>query len=136
MRKTILVLACLVAVLGLARAAAAADAKGALDGKTFVGETGEKGKAAGAKAEKDTLHFADAKFHSTGCDAYGFTEAPYTATTAADGTIQWTSEATSAKEGKIHWKGTVKGDTLTGTFTWTKAGQAPIDYWVKATAPK
>jgi hypothetical protein len=139
MRKTILALPWIlaVAVLCLARPAAAADAKGVLDGKTFVGETGEKGgKTGAAKTEKDTLHFANGKFHSVACDPYGFTEAPYTATTAADGSVQWTSEATSSKEGKILWKGTVKGDSLTGTFTWTKAGQAPIEYWVKAAAQK
>jgi len=136
MRKTGLLLGCAVAVLCLVgRPAAAADAN-ALDGKTFVGETGEKGKAASAKKEKDTLHFANGKFHSTGCDPYGFTAAPYTATAAADGTVHWTSESTSAKEGKIVWQGSVKGDTLTGTYIWTKAGQKPIEYWIKATAQK
>ena len=137
MRKPLTGISCVVLGLCLAGAVAlaAGEPKGALDGKTFVGETGEKGKTA-AKMENDTLQFANGKFRSSACDPYGFTEAPYTATTAADGSIQWTSEATSSKEGRILWKGTVKGDALTGTFTWTKAGQAPIEYWVKATARK
>jgi hypothetical protein len=39
----------------------------------------------------------------------------------------------SAKEGKNHWKGTVKGNAIEGTQVWTKAGQAPIEYWFRGT---
>jgi hypothetical protein len=135
MRKTSAAVACLAVIwwVGAALAApAAADPKGSLDGKTFVGEVGEKGK----KGEKDTLHFADGRFHSAGCDAYGFADAPYTAALASDGSVTWTAETSSSKEGKISWTGKVKGDKLEGTYVWAKPGQAPIDYWIKATEQK
>ena len=89
MRKTSAALACLgVTLLVAAAALAAPEAKGSLDGKTFVGEVGEKGK----KEEKDTLHFADGRFRSAACDAYGFADAPYTAALASDGSVTWTAE--------------------------------------------
>lgn len=113
---------------------AAPDAKATLDGKTFLGEWGEKGKP--AKAEKDTTHFEKGRFRSDACNPYGFGDGAYTATAAADGSVRWTAETTSAKEGKIEWKGTVKGDAIEGTYVWTKSGQAPIEYWMKGTAKK
>jgi hypothetical protein len=57
-------------------AAGAGAAQGALDGRTFVGETGEKGKP---KGEADELVFLNGTFRSKGCDQYGFAAAPYTA---------------------------------------------------------
>lgn len=112
---------------------AAAPAGGPLDGKTFVAETGEKGKP--AQKETDTLQFAAGRFHSLACDPYGFAEAPYTAA-MQDGVLRWQAETTSPKEGKIRWSGTVRGDLLAGTYTWTKAGQAPIEYWLRGTLKK
>ena len=102
---------------------------GDLDGKVYVGEAGEKGKAAN---EKDEITFADGQFHSKGCDPYGFGKGAYKAK-AKDGTISFEATTTSVKEGKIQWTGTIKGDALDGHYVWTKAGQAPIEYWVKAT---
>ncbi len=113
---------------------AAPDAMGSLDGKAFVADWGEKGKPAGA--EKETIHFDKGRFHSAACDPYGFGDAPYTATSAPDGSVAWTAETTSAKEGRINWKGTVQGDQAEATYVWTKAGQAPIEYWLKGTAKK
>ena len=49
--------------------------QGALDGKTFAVETGEKGKSGG---DKDTLTFKDGNFRSAGCDQYGFGDGAYT----------------------------------------------------------
>jgi hypothetical protein len=114
--------------------AAVSGAKISLEGKTFAAETGEKGKSAGP--EKETISFKNGRFHSAACDQYGFGDAPYTAMGAADGSVAWTAETTSAKEGKIQWKGTVKGDQLESTYVWTKAGQDPIEYWLKGTAKK
>ena len=51
--------------------------QGSLDGKTFVVETGEKGKSGG---DKDTLTFKDGNFRSAGCDRYGFGDGAYTST--------------------------------------------------------
>ena len=130
-----------IGILGLAFAIAMSAAAiaapegpaGTLDGKTFVAETAAKGKT---KGDKDTLTFDKGRVRSTACDAYGFEDAPYVATTAQDGSISWTAETASAKEGKIQWKGSVKGDKLDGTYVWIKAGQAPIEYWMKGTAKK
>lgn len=134
MRKGFARLAAIAAALSLAAMLSAVPySQGVLDGRSFVGDSGEKGKPA---AEKDTIHFANGRFHSEGCDTYGFGEAPYKATAAADGSVSWTSETTSAKEGSISWKGTVKGDQIEGTYVWTKAGQKPIEYWLKGTAKK
>lgn len=103
-----------------------------LDGKTFVGESGEKGKE---QKEKDNLVFEKGKFHSTACDQYGFTPASYTAKKEGD-TITFEADAASPKEGKIHWKGTVTGDDVDASLVWTKEGQAPIEYWYKGSVQK
>ena len=133
MKRKFVWTACLVMALSFAGAAfASPDGPAAtLDGKTFSGESAEKGKT---NMEKDTVTFAGGRFRSKACDAYGFGDAPYVATTAPDGTINWTAETASTKEGKIQWKGAVKGDKLSGTYVWMKAGQAPIEYWMKASA--
>ena len=132
MKRTFLWTACLLLALSAIAAFASADEPAAtLDGRTFAGESAEKGKK---KMEKDAVTFTGGRFRSKACDAFGFGDAPYVATTAPDGTIHWTAETASAKEGKIQWKGTVKGGELYGTYVWIKAGQAPIEYWIKASA--
>jgi hypothetical protein len=105
---------------------------GPLDGKTFAGAMTEKGKA---KGDKDTFLFRDGKFRSTACDAYGFTEAPYTVA-ESDVSTTFEAEATSPKEGTMKWKGTVKGDSVEGTAVWIKKGQADILYTFKGTLKK
>src|SRR5512144_1217466 len=69
--------------------------QGSLDGKTFVVETGEKGKSAG---DKDTLIFKDGNFHSTGCDQYGFGDGAYTSTVSG-GAITFEAVTTSPTHG-------------------------------------
>lgn len=135
MRKVSLPTACgfVLALLAGSIALAADPGKGVLDGRKFVGQTGEKGKT---KTDQDVVQFAAGRFHSTACDRYGFGQAPYEATMSEDGTVDWKAQTTSPKEGKIEWKGTVKGDALEGTFVWTKSGQRPIEYWIKAAAQK
>jgi len=130
MRKTSLWIGIWVAAVLLAIGAtpAASAAGGALDGKTFAGELMEKGKT---KGNKDTLIFKDGKFRSTACDAYGFTEAAYTAT-SRDGATTFEATAQSPKEGTMKWKGTVKDGTIEGSAVWTK-GQADTNYTFKGT---
>jgi hypothetical protein len=117
----------------LAGAVAAAAPAGALDGKTFVAQSGEKGKP--AQRETDTIQFQGGKFHSAACDPYGFGEAAYTAS-VKDGVVSWQAVTTSEKEGTIRWKGEVRGEKLSGAYTWTKAGQAAIEYWLKGSLKK
>lgn len=120
-------------VLIIAAAGLLFAAYGMLDGKTFEGQGAEKGKQAGE--EKDNFIFADGKFRSIGCDAYGFTATPYTATKNGDA-VNFEAHATSEKEGTNHWKGTIKGDSIEGTFVWSKPGQKDIEYWFKGTLKK
>ena len=101
-----------------------------LDGKTFVAEAGEKGKA--ADEHDDVITFASGKFHSSACDKYGFGSAVY----SSDGKT-FGAETTSGKEGRIVWKGTVQGDTIEGAFTHYPKGwllnpnPAPVEHWFK-----
>ncbi|MGZ3425485.1 MAG: hypothetical protein ACXVCV_02495 [Polyangia bacterium] len=111
----------------LALGGVAAAKGGALDGKSFDTLVGDKGKPGSA----ETLTFKDGKFHSKACDAYGFGDGSYVATTSG-GVTGWEADTTSAKEGKMHWRGTVKSDGIAGTYVWTKAGQAPVEGWFKS----
>ncbi len=102
-----------------------------LDGKTFVGEFARKGEA---KGDPDTFSFSGGRFHSTGCDPYGFTPSPYRIGKIGD-TWTFASEGASPKEGRMAWKGTIEGDAISGTAVWTKPGQAPIDYTFTGAVP-
>ena len=89
---------------------------GVLDGKKFVGLTGEKGKKV---HHEDVLSFNDGKFTSSSCFKYGFQSGLYTATIEGD-SIHFQAETISPTHGKLLWQGTLKGDTLDVTYTWTK----------------
>jgi hypothetical protein len=112
--------------------------QGPLDGKTFVVETGEKGKSGG---DKDTLTFKDGNFHSTGCDQYGFGDGAYTSTINGD-TIQFEAVTTSPTKGKMTWKGTVKGDKIEVGYVWVDASHwykpnpKPLEKWAKGELKK
>jgi hypothetical protein len=95
-------------------------APGPLDGKSFQGEIKDKGKAHG---DKDTFVFADGKFRSTACDAYGYDSAVYTATQEGEA-WSFTAETHSPKSGTMTWKGTIKGNTVEGTAVRAKDGKA------------
>ena len=116
-------------VLGLAAIAVAAAAGGLLDGKTFPGELGEKGKD---KGEPETLVFKDGLFDPLQCHQYGFGAVPYKARIDRS-LVRFEAEAKSEKEGTMRWKGTVEEGALSATVVWAKEGQAPIEYWFKGT---
>ncbi|MCI0605458.1 hypothetical protein L0156_20940 [bacterium] len=130
--KNLLIFIFAVSTLFAIAAVTASGQAAELDGKSYLGETAEKGKTSG---NNDELIFADGKFHSTGCDQYGFTPAPYTTKTQGD-TTTFESVAKSEKEGEISWNGTVQGDTCEAAFVWTKPGQKPIEYWFKGSLKK
>jgi hypothetical protein len=99
---------------------------GALDGKTFVGKLGEKGK----KGDKDEFIFKDGTFESKACEKYGFGTAPYTTTTS--GHITTFKAMTSNDKGdKMEWNGKVTGTLISGTTTLNQEGKAPVMYWFK-----
>ena len=91
-------------------------ASGVLDGKKFVGPTGEKGKKV---HHEDVLSFSDGTFTSSECFQYGFKGGPYTATIEGD-SIHFQAVTVSPTHGKMEWKGTLKDGTLDVTYTWTK----------------
>jgi hypothetical protein len=105
-----------------------------LDGHTYAIKYQEK---RGASASADTLLFRNGRFRSTACDSHGFSDASYT----ANGAKEFSAQTESAKEGRIEWRGTVRGDAVQGSFVWTKAGKPPVTYTfsgsaVAATPPK
>ena len=118
--------------LACTSALAFADAGATLDGKTFAVESTEKGKTA---VEKDTIEFKAGKLHSPGCDQWGFGAGAYKATKKGDA-IAFEADTRSAKEGKIHWTGTVKGDAIDASYVWTKTGQKAIEYTLKGKLAK
>lgn len=109
----------------------------ALEGKAFVAEAGEKGKNADEKG--DIITFKDGKFHSSACDQYGYGKGNYKSTASADG-ISFEAETTSEKDGRLVWKGVVRGDVIEGTFIhhrkpgFFSSNPAPIEHWFKGKA--
>ena len=112
--------------------------QGPLDGKTFVVETGEKGKSGG---DKDTLTFKDGNFRSAGCDQYGFGDGAYTSTVNGE-SIQFEAVTTSPTKGKMTWKGTVTGDMIEVAYVWVDASHwykpnpKPLEKWAKGELKK
>ena len=120
-------------------AAAASDdpsrqAAGLLDGRRFVAEAGPLGKPADEK--DDVITFADGRFHSLQCDQWGFDKGTYGATRDGDA-IRFEATTTSAKHGRLHWRGSLTGGTLGGRFThyrpasWWRPNPEPIEHWFK-----
>jgi hypothetical protein len=106
-----------------------------LDGKKFIGPTGEKGKKV---HHQDILTFSDGKFTSSECFQYGFKGGPYTAT-VEDDSIHFHAVTTSPTHGKMVWDGTLKGDTLDVTYSWTKERwfwTTFREYWFKGSLVK
>ena len=134
--RKIFTLAALTALFVLPAALVGAQAS-PLEGKVFVAEAGEKGKAADEK--NDVITFKDGKFHSSACDQYGYGKADYKANAQGD-TIAFEVETKSEKDGRLVWKGTVKGDQIEGNFTHYRKGgffnanPAPIEHWFKGKA--
>lgn len=106
-----------------------------LDGKSFKGPTGEKGKKT---HHEDVLVFKDGKFTSTMCFEYGFTDGPYTAWVEGD-LIHFQAETVSPTHGKMNWKGTLQGDNMAVDYSWTKERwlwTTYREYWFKGTLQK
>ena len=86
-----------------------------------------------SKGDADTFIFANGRFRSTACDAYGFAAAPYHSTRQGK-RVSFEATAESAEEGTMAWKGTVTGSTLSGTVLWTKGGKKSVEYWFQGTS--
>ena len=109
----------------------------ALDGKAFVADAGLKGKAADEKGDVST--FNGGKFHSSACDQYGYNKGAYK-TTASGDAVQFEAETQSEKDGRLVWKGTVRGSEIEGTFVHYRKGwllnpnPEPQEHWFKGKA--
>ena len=102
---------------------------GLLDGKTFAGETGEKGKA---KGDKEQFIFADNKYDPLACHKYGFSSTSYTAQ-AKGNSITFIAEHSNEKGDRMRWYGTAQGNTLEGVMTYWQGKKAPREYWFRGT---
>jgi hypothetical protein len=124
----------LLACMAQAGAEAEGSAKGALDGKVFVVETGRKGKQASGK---DTILFRNGMFLSTIREKWdGFGPGTYTAATNGDADT-FTADSVSRTRGTMHWEGTVQGDRIDVRYTWAdtprwyQSTPTPTEYWAK-----
>jgi hypothetical protein len=108
-----------------------------LDGRVFVGDAGEKGQPADEKG--DVITFRDGQFHSSSCDQWGYGKAAYRASARGDA-IDFEVETASEKDGRLVWRGTVRGDTIEGTFVHHRKGWLlnpnpdPVEHWFKGRA--
>jgi hypothetical protein len=104
-----------------------------LDGKSYIGVVGTKGKAADGE---DGLDFRDGNLFSPYCAEWGFGEGVYTARVEGN-VIYFEAETTSAKHGKITYKGKVEGNKIDSTYIWTKKrwywNDAYEESWFKGT---
>lgn len=130
-RSCVLSFALIVYVLNPSHAQAAA---GALDGKAFIADAGERGKAADEKG--DVITFADGVFHSSLCDKWGYGKGEYKVTGGTE-SINFEAETVSAKDGRLQWKGTIKGDIIEGSFIYfrkpsvLRPNPEPVEHWFK-----
>ncbi len=118
----------LAAVRPPAASAQSAAPAGRLDGRNFSVATGPAGRRS---ADKDVLIFKDGSFRSTAGDPYGFEAATYSTLARPDGSLGFAATTVSPKEGTIRWQGTVRGDAVSGSYVWTKAGRPAASYWFR-----
>ena len=83
-----------------------------LEGKTFVTLL---------DGENDILTFQDGMFNSSSCEEWGYRAGKYTTTGSGD-SLSFEATTTSEKHGGMVWTGTVQGDTIKGSYLWTKEG--------------
>lgn len=103
-----------------------------LDGKTFIGQVGSKGKP----GDPDNFIFKNGHFDSEACHQYGYGDAPYTAKN--DGKkMSFESTTTNTGGDKIMWKGNVMGNAIEGTAVrMSSKGETLDDMWFKGSVKK
>ena len=112
----------------------AGEVSGLLDGMTFVGNNGEKGRELDPE-EYEEIIFKNGLFRSVSCDPYNFDSSEYS-TTVVGNTIHFEAVTESPTNGKIAWQGVVDGDTAEITFIWTKERwywDTRKEYWFRGT---
>ena len=114
---------------GTARAAG-----NALDGRVFIADAGERGKAADEK--DDVITFANGTFHSSICDQWGYGKGEVRLIAGAD-ELRFEVETVSEKDGRLKWQGRVTGDSIEGTFihyrkpSFFRPNPDPVEHWFK-----
>jgi hypothetical protein len=99
-----------------------------LDGKKFTIELMK-----GATLDsKETIVFDNGMMDPLDCHQYGFTAAKYEGKNSG-GMYTWRVVSKSDKEGTMAWQGKITGDKIGGSVSWTKEGQAAINYTFKGT---
>jgi hypothetical protein len=108
----------------------AAKSSNLLDGKTFVAQSGEKGKKA---SNKDTIVFREGRFLSEGCLPWNFGDAAYKAKIEGDG-IRFQAQTVSPTHGTMVWDGIVRVDAIEATNLWTRERwywKIKREYWYR-----
>jgi hypothetical protein len=121
--------------IGATASPSAAPTVSLLDGKTFVAQSGEKGKQA---SNKDTIVFRDGRFLSEGCSPFGFKDAPYQAIFDS-AAIRFHTETHSPTHGTMVWDGTVKDNAIEATSVWTRERwywKIKREYWYRGQMKK
>lgn len=96
-----------------------------LNGKQYMITISTGGKVDGT----EIFSFHDKTAESNECLKYGFSASEYTCTPVSGGeSVQFATTMTSPQEGRMDWKGTVTSERMSGTFVWSKPGQADIPY--------
>lgn len=136
MRKSMLVMAAVLMLGGLANAA------GFVPGTvrdTFVGKWNltvtpdEDARKAGEHEFTDVATFKGSQFTSTELKKKGFSSATYSEDTRMGGIGSFEAVQKSATDGSAKWTGTVSVDQMTGDLNWTKADKSIVHYTVRGT---
>ena len=117
-----------VCLLLLAIAVRAQQTQSLPDGKRFSIEL-MKG---GTLDSKETIVFDKGMMDPLDCHQYGFTAAKYEGKNSGE-MYTWRAVSKSDKEGTMAWQGKITGDKIEGNVSWTKEGQAPVNYTFKGT---
>lgn len=130
--RTILVVGLATAITAASAADAPLRAADPLDGLSFEGLTGEKGKG---DHHQDTITFKKGVFRSLDCENWGFGPASYTVEKKGDA-YHFRSTLMSPNRGRLEWRGKIVGDKASGTFRWIHERwywTIKRDYWFEGT---
>ena len=92
--------------------------EGLLDDKVFMGRYKEKHISA---VNEEKLTFMNGELHSMVYARRGFTKSGYEAVAKHDG-IHFEAVSNSPKQGKIDWRGIVRGDSIVVHYQWKQEG--------------
>ena len=95
-----------------------------LNGKAYAITIYTGGKVDG----NEIFSFHEKTAESDECLKYGFAASEYTCSATAEGSLHFTTSMTSEQEGRMDWTGTAGPDKISGSFVWSKPGQADIHY--------